>query len=67
MGRHEQSWKELLVLLVAFTSLASPTKRYQASASRGPCIHSDVAEVFAVRDGTIRSLDICFDSASFPK
>ena len=33
----------------------------------GPAFGSDVAEVFGVRDGKIRSFDIYFDSAPFPK
>ena len=33
----------------------------------GPEFASDVAEWFTVRDGTITSLDIYFDSAPFPK
>jgi ketosteroid isomerase-like protein len=33
----------------------------------GQSITSDVAEIFAVRDGKIRSFDIYFDSAPFPK
>jgi len=33
----------------------------------GQAITSDVAEVFEVRNGKIRSFDIYFDSAPFPK
>ncbi len=33
----------------------------------GGAFQSDVAEVFVVRDGKIRSFDIYFDSAPFPK
>jgi ketosteroid isomerase-like protein len=33
----------------------------------GPPFHSDVAEVFRVRDGKITSFDIYFDTAPFPK
>ncbi len=32
-----------------------------------PAFTSDVAEVFGVRDGRIRSFDIYFDTAPFPK
>lgn len=41
--------------------------RYELRPSGGPAFHSDVAEVFVVRDGEIASLDIYFDSAAFPK
>ena len=33
----------------------------------GPAFESDVAEIFAVRQGKISSFSICFDSAPFPK
>ena len=41
--------------------------RYQLRSPAGPAFHSDVAEIFTVRDGKIASLDIYFDSAPFPK
>jgi ketosteroid isomerase-like protein len=41
--------------------------RYELRSPAGPAFHSDVAEVFTVRDGKIASLDIYFDSAPFPK
>jgi ketosteroid isomerase-like protein len=41
--------------------------RYELQPPRGPAFSSDVAEVFAVRDGKISSFDIYFDSAPFPK
>jgi ketosteroid isomerase-like protein len=41
--------------------------RYELLPPAGPAFHSDVAEVFAVKDGEIASLDIYFDSAPFPK
>lgn len=41
--------------------------RYELRPPAGPAFHSDVAEVFVVKDGRIASLDIYFDSAPFPK
>ena len=41
--------------------------RYDLQPPRGPAFKSDVAEVFAVRDGKITSFDIYFDSSPFPK
>ncbi len=41
--------------------------RYELQAPGGPVFESHVAEMFEVRDGKIKSLDIYFDSASFPK
>lgn len=41
--------------------------RYELQPPGGPAFGSDVAEVFGVRDGKIRSFDIYFDSAPFPK
>ena len=41
--------------------------RYELQPPGGAAFGSDVAEVFAVRDGKIRSFDIYFDSAPFPK
>lgn len=40
---------------------------YELQLPGGPAFNSDVAEVFDVRDGKIRSFDIYFDSAPFPK
>jgi len=42
--------------------------RYELQPPGGaPAFGSDVAEVFGVREGKIRSFDIYFDSAPFPK
>ena len=41
--------------------------RYELQAPNGPAFDSHVAEVFAVRDGKIKSLEIYIDSAPFPK
>ena len=41
--------------------------RYELRPPAGAAFHSDVAEVFTVKDGRIASLDIYFDSAPFPK
>ena len=41
--------------------------RYELQAPGGPAFESHVAEVFEVRDGKIKSLEIYFDSAPFPK
>ena len=41
--------------------------RYELQAPGGPAFDSHVAEVFEVRDGKIKSLEIYFDSAPFPK
>jgi ketosteroid isomerase-like protein len=46
---------------------ACATTRYQLQPPVGPAFTSDVAEVFAVRDGKIRSFDIYFDSAPYPR
>jgi ketosteroid isomerase-like protein len=46
---------------------ACATTRYQLQPPAGPGFTSDVAEVFAVRDGLIRSLEIYFDSAPYPR
>jgi ketosteroid isomerase-like protein len=39
--------------------------RYELQPPGGPAVVSDVAEVFAVRDGKITSFDIYFDSSPF--
>ncbi|MHB8604096.1 MAG: nuclear transport factor 2 family protein [Thermoplasmatota archaeon] len=41
--------------------------RYQLQPPRGPIFESHVAEAFEVRDDKIKSFDIYFDSAPFPK
>ena len=41
--------------------------RYQLQPPGRPAFSSDVAEVFGVRDGKIRSFDIYFDTAPFPR
>ncbi|MDN5941900.1 MAG: nuclear transport factor 2 family protein [Nitrospira sp.] len=41
--------------------------RYELQPPGGPVFESHVAEVFQVRDGKIKSFDIYFDSAPFPK
>ncbi|MDN5941675.1 MAG: nuclear transport factor 2 family protein [Nitrospira sp.] len=41
--------------------------RYELQPSGGPAFDCHVAEVFEVRDGKIKSFDIYFDSAPFPK
>ena len=46
---------------------ACTTTRYQLQPPVGSIFASDVAEVFAVRDGKIRSLEIYFDSAPYPR
>jgi ketosteroid isomerase-like protein len=48
-------------------SKACALTRYQLQPPSGPSFQSDVAEMYAVRDGKIRSFDIYFDSAPFPK
>jgi ketosteroid isomerase-like protein len=40
---------------------------YQLQPPAGPAFRSDVAEVFAVREGKISSFEIYFDSSPFPK
>jgi len=40
---------------------------YQLQPPGGPAFRSDVAELFAVREGKISSFDIYFDSSPFPK
>jgi ketosteroid isomerase-like protein len=41
--------------------------RYELQVPGGPAFESQVAELFEVRDGKIKSLEIYFDSAPFPK
>jgi ketosteroid isomerase-like protein len=41
--------------------------RYELQTPSGPVFDSHVAEVFEVRGGQIKSFDIYFDSAPFPK
>jgi ketosteroid isomerase-like protein len=41
--------------------------RYELHPPGGPAFGSDVAEVFAVQNGKIKSFDIYFDSLPFPK
>ena len=41
--------------------------RYELQPPGAPVFESHVAEVFEVRDGKIKSFDIYFDSAPFPK
>jgi len=45
---------------------ACVTTRYALRSPAG-AFHSDVAEIFTVRDGRIDSLSIYFDSSPFPK
>ena len=46
---------------------ACATTRYQLQPPVGPAFTSNVAEIFAVTGGRIRSLEIYFDSAPFPR
>jgi ketosteroid isomerase-like protein len=46
---------------------ACATTRYQLQPPAGASFTSDVAEMFSVRDGQIRSLEIYFDSAPYPR
>jgi ketosteroid isomerase-like protein len=57
---------ELRDLLVDHDKACALTT-YRLQPPGGPAFTSDVAEVFAVRDGKISSLDIYFDSSPFPK
>ena len=41
--------------------------RYELQAPGGSAFQSHVAELFEVRDGKIKLLEIYFDSAPFPK
>lgn len=41
--------------------------RYELQVPGGPAFEAQVAELFEVRDGKIKSLEIYFDSAPFPK
>ena len=41
--------------------------RYELQVPGGPAFESQVAELFEVSDGKIKSLEIYFDSSSFPK
>jgi len=56
---------ELRALMVEGSKACAQT-RYRLAGPAGP-FHSDVAEIFTVRDGKIDSLGIYFDSAPFPK
>src|SRR5262249_38827701 len=53
--------------LIADGERACALTRYELQPPNGPAFTSDVAEVFTVRDGKIRSFDIYFDSSPFPK
>jgi hypothetical protein len=53
--------------LLVHRDRACATTRYQLQPPVGPAFTSDVAEVFAVRDGRIHSFEIYFDSAPFPR
>ena len=46
---------------------ACATTRYELQPPVGPAFTSDVAEMFAVRDGRICAFEIYFDSAPFPR
>jgi len=46
---------------------ACATTRYQLQPPAGASFTSDVAEMFSVRDGQIRSFEIYFDSAPYPR
>jgi ketosteroid isomerase-like protein len=46
---------------------ACATTRYHLQPPAGPAFTSNVAEVFAVSGGRIRSLGIYFDPAAFPR
>ena len=54
--RHRGGWRKACVLT-----------RYELELSGGPAFESHVAEVFEVRDGKIKSFEIYFDSAAFPR
>lgn len=53
--------------LIVDGAQACALTRYELRPPAGPAFHSDVAEVFAVKDGKIASLDIYFDGTPFPK
>lgn len=57
---------EVTRLIVDGTQACALT-RYELRPPAGPAFHSEVAEVFTVRDGKIAALGIWFDSAPFPK
>lgn len=46
---------------------ACATTRYRLQPPVGDAFTSDVAEVFGVQDGRIRSLELYFDSAPYPR
>jgi ketosteroid isomerase-like protein len=48
-------------------SKACALTHYDLQAPGGRALSSNVAEVFAVQEGRITSLNIYFDSSSFPK
>ena len=53
--------------LIVEATRACALTHYELQPPSGPPFVCDVAEVFAVRDGSIVSFDIYFDSAPFPK
>jgi ketosteroid isomerase-like protein len=53
--------------LVVEGEKACAVTRYELQPPGGPVFDCHVAEVFEVRDGKIKSFDIYFDSARFPK
>ncbi len=52
--------------LIVDGSRACALTSYQLQPPGGPTFGSDVAEVFVVENGRIRSFDIYFDSAPYP-
>jgi ketosteroid isomerase-like protein len=53
--------------LIVDGSRATALTRYELQPPAGSPFTSDVAEVFEVRDGKIRSFGIYFDSSPYPK
>lgn len=71
VGNHHTPSKidgiDFQVLWEAESERACALTRYELQVPSGPAFESHVAELFEVRDGKIKSLDIYFDSAPFPK
>lgn len=53
--------------LIVDGNRACARTRYELQPPGGPTFGSDVAELFVVENGRIRSFDIYFDSAPYPK
>jgi hypothetical protein len=65
--QRKDGWEDYFADDMVFTSYVSPVKQVSGRSAFLQATKGFVAELFAVSESRIRSLEIYFDSAAFPR